>query len=286
MNGIDISHHQGNINLSLVPCDFVICKATQGTKFNDNRFASYMRQATQLGKLTGVYHYCSSGGAIAEAEHFLQTVKEYIGHSIMVLDWEGECNPNFGNPEYAMAWLHYVKQKTGIKPFLYMSKSVARQYASSWDESFPFWCAQYKNQNPTGYQEEPWTDNKGFGPWDGCAILQYSSKGRLPGYDQNLDLDKAYFDKNAWKAYATGQIVNEKPTQNPLPKKLPTLKKGAKGDYVKHIQTFLSINGYPVGAVDGIFGPKTEKAVKMYQKEKNLLIDGIWGPQCWHSVGV
>ena len=33
MNGIDISSHQSGINLSKVPCDFAIIKATQGTSY-------------------------------------------------------------------------------------------------------------------------------------------------------------------------------------------------------------------------------------------------------------
>jgi len=33
MNGIDISSHQAGINLEIVPCDFVIIKATEGTEY-------------------------------------------------------------------------------------------------------------------------------------------------------------------------------------------------------------------------------------------------------------
>ena len=276
MNGIDISHHQGNIDLSVVPADFVICKATQGTSHVDDRFISYMRQLE--GKLTGVYHYCSQGGAINEAEHFLKTVKDYIGKSILVLDWEGEQNPNFGNPEYALAWLRYVEQKTGVKPFIYMSKSVCRQYSKQWDSSFPLWCAQYKNQNPTGYQENPWTDSKGFGAWSGCQILQYSSKGRLEGYPKNLDLDKAYITAEQWLLYAQGNY------KEPVLNARPTLKKGDKNEYVLAWQYYLNLLGYNL-VPDGIFGIKTEDAVKDYQSKRGLKPDGIIGPLTWNTVG-
>ena len=37
MNGIDISAWQENIDLSKVPCDFVIVKATEGTGYTSNR---------------------------------------------------------------------------------------------------------------------------------------------------------------------------------------------------------------------------------------------------------
>lgn len=273
MNGIDISRWQ-NINLENVPCDFVIVKATQGTSYVSPSFKKQIEQADKLGKLLGVYHYAGGGGAIPEATHFLTTVKDYIGKAILVLDWEGEQNPNFANPEYAKAFLAYVKQFTGIVPFIYMSKSVCRQY--SWNPEYPLWCAQYKNQQQTGYQDEPWTDKKGFGNWTDCKILQYSSKGQLPGYQGNLDLDKAYITAEEWQKYARGDVF----TEDPL---LPTLRKGDIGEAVKSWQTYLKLRGYDCGKPDGIFGDLTEKAVIRYQQDHGIEA-GIIGPQTWGTV--
>lgn len=64
----------------------------------------------------------------------------------------------------------------------------------------------------------------------------------------------------------------------------PTLKIGSRGEYVVSVQMYLSILGFEVGTVDGIYGTKTATAVKMYQEEKKLKIDGIWGRECWASV--
>lgn len=277
MNGIDISRYQKGIELEKVPCDFVIVKSTQGTSFVSSSFHKQARSALELGKLLGIYHYSGGGGAIPEAKFYLDTVKDYIGKAILFLDWEGEQNPNFHNPEYAKAFLAYVKQQTGITPGIYMSKSVCRQYP--WDSSYPLWCAQYKNQEPTGYQDNPWTDSKGFGAWKDCIIFQYSSKGQLPGYYGNLDLDKAYISPEVWMMYARGDIET-KPAKEPL----PLLKKGDKNEYVRHWQMFLNLNGYDCGAADSIFGPKTEKAVKKWQKDHNLVEDGIIGPKTWASL--
>lgn len=281
MNGIDTASYQKGIDLSVTPCDFVIVKASQGaSKSVYPTFKEQITRAESLGKLLGVYHYASSGGAIPEAEKFLRTVDKYIGKAILCLDWEKDENVNFGNPQYAISWLKYVEQKTGIKPFIYMSKSVARQYSKIWDASFPFWCAQYKKSDvPTTYVDNPWTDDKGFGPWSSCAILQYSSKGSLPGFNGRIDLDKAYINAEEWKMYARGDIV-VKPVQDTL----PIIKKGDKNEYVRNWQMFLNLNGYNCGMVDGIFGPKTEKAVKSYQKEHGLVADGIIGPKTWATI--
>lgn len=277
-NGIDISKYQAGIDLSVVPCDFVIVKATQGTSYVSPEFKKQIRQASELGKLLGVFHYSGGGGAIAEAKFFLETVKDYIGKAILFLDWEGKQNPNFANPEYAKAFLAYVKQETGITPFIYMSKTVCRQY--SWDASYPLWCAQYrKDQEPSGYQDHPWTDDKGYGAWKECTIFQYSSVGLLPGYYGHVDLDKSYISAEQWMEYAKGNVstdIKEEP--------LPTLKKGDRNEYVRNWQMFLNLNGYPCGSNDGIFGSKTEAAVKKWQKDHHLVADGIIGKKTWASL--
>lgn len=275
MNGIDISKWQKGIDLAAVPCDFVIVKATQGTNYTSPEFTKQITQAYNLGKLIGVYHYAGGGGAIAEAEYFLSVVRDYIGKAILVLDWEGEQNPNFNNPGYAKSWLSYVKQKTDVVPFIYMSKSVCRQY--QWDPSFPLWCAQYKSMAQTGYQEHPWTDSKGFGAWSGCEILQYSSKGKLKGYSGNLDLDKAYINQAQWIAYAQGDIAPIDLSSKPI------LRKGDHNEYVRSWQTLLNLNGYDCGNADGIFGDKTEKAVIKWQQDHGME-SGYIGPQTWETI--
>jgi hypothetical protein len=61
---------------------------------------------------------------------------------------------------------------------------------------------------------------------------------------------------------------------------MQVLKKGSKGESVKTLQDFLKI------AVDGDFGPKTESAVKSYQKKNGLVVDGVVGPKTWAHMGI
>ena len=58
---------------------------------------------------------------------------------------------------------------------------------------------------------------------------------------------------------------------------LKTLKSGMTGDAVKALQRLLFADGYSVGPCgdDGDFGPATERAVKRYQKEHKLTVNGI-----------
>lgn len=204
LNGIDISGWQKGIDLSKVPCDFVIVKATQGVSFTSPTFKSQYASAKKSGKLLGVYHYAGGGGAVAEADYFVSVVKDCIGEAILVLDWEGNQNPNFASVSYAKSFLDRVYAKTGVKPLIYMSKSVCR--AHDWSKvvssGYGLWMAQYANNKTTGYQSNPWTDNKGMGAFKKALIHQYSSAGRLSGYSANLDLDIAYITKSQWASYA------------------------------------------------------------------------------------
>lgn len=59
-----------------------------------------------------------------------------------------------------------------------------------------------------------------------------------------------------------------------------TVKYGSQGSDVKKLQQTLNRSGYKL-AEDGIFGAKTQAAVKDYQKKNKLAVDGIVGKNTW-----
>jgi peptidoglycan hydrolase-like protein with peptidoglycan-binding domain len=64
----------------------------------------------------------------------------------------------------------------------------------------------------------------------------------------------------------------------------PLLSRGASGSAVTALQKGLKKYSTPAtdpGAVDGDFGPKTEAAVKAYQQDRGIQVDGIVGDQTW-----
>ena len=58
-----------------------------------------------------------------------------------------------------------------------------------------------------------------------------------------------------------------------------TLKKGDRGDLVEKLQEALNEEGYDCGTADGIFGNKTENAVKEYQEDNYMVVDGVAWPE-------
>lgn len=64
----------------------------------------------------------------------------------------------------------------------------------------------------------------------------------------------------------------------------PTLHKGARGPAVADLQRRLAAAGFSPGPVDGIFGPRTEAAVRRFQAARGLVVDGWVGPQTWGAL--
>lgn len=211
MHGIDIADHQRGIDLSKVPCDFVICKATGGTGYVSPDFKRQVEQALAEGKCAGAYHFALDGftGTTpeGEAQHFLNVVEPYLGKVILALDWEAKAVKLGAG--WAKRWLDYIYDKTGIRAVIYMSKGTAN--SKVWAEvakNHPLWVAQYaistdKNYQPgytpvRGYLADPPGDDN-IGPWGkNITIRQYTSMGFLDGYPRRLDLDLAYIDRAGW----------------------------------------------------------------------------------------
>lgn len=93
------------------------------------------------------------------------------------------------------------------------------------------------------------------------AHLHWGIKRNGEWIDPEPYLDKDYTVEPAVK-YITMEV--------------PVLKRGMKGEAVRALQAQLVGYGYPI-TVDGSFGPKTEEAVKQYQREHGLKEDGSVG---------
>ena len=64
----------------------------------------------------------------------------------------------------------------------------------------------------------------------------------------------------------------------------PTLRRDSNGHDVERLQITLNEIGYGYLVVDGIFGSNTEEAVKQFQKDMSLEVDGIVGQNTWYVL--
>jgi peptidoglycan hydrolase-like protein with peptidoglycan-binding domain len=64
------------------------------------------------------------------------------------------------------------------------------------------------------------------------------------------------------------------------------LQRGDKGPAVRRLQQRLRGDGYNPGAIDGIFGLQTERAVRQFQRANNLYVDGVAGRETLTALGL
>ena len=185
LNGIDVSSYQKAMDMSTYPCDFVICKATEGTGYVNPFCDVHYQQAKSSGKLLGVYHYArpdTGNSPEAEADYFLRNITGYIGEAILALDLE--CAGWQKYSEWSKKWLDRVYEKTGIRPLFYSS-----------GDGF----ANFKNMINAG-NYGVWAASDGNW-YDGTTVVIKQSV-----YD-NLDHDVFYGDATAWHKYANPDHV-------------------------------------------------------------------------------
>lgn len=111
----------------------------------------------------------------------------------------------------------------------------------------------------------------------------YSGKNR---HDHHVHIsvksDKQLYDSRLpWKfeLHSEGTTTTRDYKEPPA-----TLRNGAKGEAVKHLQSLLNRKKGFTLSNDGIFGDQTELAVRKFQKDSDLVSDGIVGPQTWREL--
>jgi peptidoglycan hydrolase-like protein with peptidoglycan-binding domain len=65
----------------------------------------------------------------------------------------------------------------------------------------------------------------------------------------------------------------------------PVLRPDARGEAVERLQRTVANLGYDPGPIDGIFGTRTEEAVRQFQAANALIANGIAGPETWAALG-
>ncbi|MFS0515027.1 peptidoglycan-binding protein [Nostoc sp. UIC 10607] len=111
-------------------------------------------------------------------------------------------------------------------------------------------------------------------------ILKKISKNNQFLASSNLGKSKKYSQSgDKVRAKATGRF--QKFSSQPM----PTLYFGSSGLAVRVLQRLLVSNGYAI-RVDGIYGALTETAVKAFQNQRNLGVDGIAGQRTWRALTI
>ena len=145
---VDISHHNGKVNLVKAKADGiigVIQKATQGEQYVDPTFKGNRKATLDAGVLFGAYHFGTGANGVSQAQHFLDTVQP-DAKTVVVLDFEDNPTGSTMTLEEARAFATHVHDKLGRWPGFYSGHTIKRMLGTSVDPVLKncwFWLAQY-----------------------------------------------------------------------------------------------------------------------------------------------
>ena len=265
--GHDISRWQGTINISALG-SFVIVKAGGsdiGYYYTDPMYARNAKAVRAAGKQLGHYYYNGYADPTAAANSFVNGLVSYQAGDPLVYDAE---ESRFVSPAKVMAWVQQVRKRLGsdANVYVYMSSSVTRAYnwSSVAASGVRLWVANYGSNNGA-YHGSP-----SVAYWDKWLIHQYTSVGRVSGYNGSLDTNLARSG-----AFGNGTTSTTVPVTVTAASSVPS------GTYlgysIAQTQRLLNARGYTL-AVDGYYGPGTRAAVADFQKTHGLTVDGLAGP--------
>lgn len=207
MYGIDISKHNGNINLEQYKGQFVIIRVGYGHFHLDEKFERNVNECKRLGIPFGVYHYSyalNEAEAEAEARGVLNAIAKYkndikVGVWFDMEDADGYKKKHgfkFSNSTIAPICFKFCKmiEDAGYYSGIYTSSSWL-DYVKGLNDRFDKWVANWGKNDGSQH-----TNTSQYG-----TIQQYTSKP--------LDKNIMYADISR---YSRGNTTSVKPQPKPI----------------------------------------------------------------------
>jgi GH25 family lysozyme M1 (1,4-beta-N-acetylmuramidase) len=274
---VDVSYHNGVIDWKKAKDSGVvgaIIRCGYGrdfTKYDDSKYRANMDGALSVGIKVGVYLYSYAKtieSAKSEAAHALRLVDPYKSRIALPIYYDlEEPGTESGAKERAIAFGEILEAR-GYTVGVYANEYWWKNYLKGLDR-FTKWVAKWGSVEPQGFSN--------------MELWQYDAYGRVNGIGSGVDLDKPY-----------GKIAEILSGKDPVKEdkvmiELSVLRKGSKGSEVFTVQSVLKAEGYKgdngkVLALDKSFGANTEYAVKSFQRDNGLAVDGIVGAKTWDKL--
>lgn len=259
--GVDIFHgtaEQGRIDWPELAAtqDFLYFKVSEGENWEDPMYRTYLQQASAHGIPWGTYHYLRIFGvesARRQAVNYWNRIQGTGYALVPAVDIETLDGKSAAEVRACTrAFIDTFRELSGSTPLLYTYTSFAATVLGDGFTDCGLWLADYRAS--TG-------DVAGWKSWN---IWQYSESGRISAISgEPVDLNRA----------TASIFLNGTPSG--LSPALQTQKK----------LNLLQISR-PLLAEDGIIGPKSRAATRVFEQVYGLTVDtGIWGPQCEAAYG-
>jgi lysozyme len=185
--GIDISHHNGDINFDKLSSkeadvDFVYIKATEGTDFVDPEFIGNARRSVASGIPTGAYHFFryDTDGEM-QALNFLHAMRGRGFKLPPAIDVEDWGNPDGHEKALIVERLRALTDalmKAGYTPIIYTNIDGYHRLIRGNFDNLPLWISSFSYPPlDTDPENRCWT------------IWQYSHRGDIRGISSPTDLN-------------------------------------------------------------------------------------------------
>lgn len=273
---IDVSSYQGLVDWVKVKAAGIqgaILKIIRKDLNPDNQFENNWTGCEEAGMpVVGVYNY-SYATTVEKARSDAQRVVDTLaGRTAKVwLDVEDACVRGLGQKliDIILAYQAVIQAAGldfGVYTYLAFYDRYIRPYAGQLD--CHFWIARYPSTSRKDVDDAPSADKQPLV----SHILegwQWASTGRVDGISGNVDFNEWY-----------GAIPEPQVSGNPYPipeRLLELIHPNMRGDDVKWAQKHLVRLGFlpDETEIDGIYGPKTEDAVRAAQEHYGIAVNGI-----------
>lgn len=186
IHGIDVSHHQDNINWDLVKSmqvkdvkiGFAFIKATEGLGKVDSHFNRNWFKSREAGVCRGAYHFflATKSGKL-QARNFIDVVELQTGDLPPVLDVEQTYGVNKDRLQKEVkSFLQTIEEYYGVKPIIYTNVDFYKQYLDGEFDDYPLWVAHYLQQDKPRITRN----------W---VFWQHSEGGRVNGVLSRVDFN-------------------------------------------------------------------------------------------------
>ena len=196
--------------------------------------------------------------------------------------------------KYGSKWIgHYVADCSGMFVWAFAQFGLKMSHISS--NIFISYCTKNKGKLTTALKRTI---------LPGSAVFTGETAGKHPHVGLYIGNDTVIEAKGTVAGVITSKLTDKKwtfygelkdveydgvepsPQPEPSPGWRPTIRRGNKGADVIECQTMLTRLGYDIGksGIDGDFGRATEAAVKSFQSDHKLVVDGVVGPMTWDAL--
>ncbi len=183
--GIDVSHHNGEINwkkVSATPLLFVYIKATEGATHIDKRYFENFEGAKKAGYKVGSYHFFRmTSSAHDQFANFKKTVNREKQDLIPMVDVETSDKHSAKELRDSLnVFIGLVREYYGVRPMIYATNRSYNELCEGLYPSYHLYIGRYGNKAP---------QVKGKGVY---TIWQYTETARIDGIPKPID--KARFN--------------------------------------------------------------------------------------------